>query len=196
MFVFLSLLFLGTLIVPYMLTSLPASSSLVPKHRWGNQQGKYHDAFLGGQQPLIILSSLFVLNPLTPVCWFFVPSHATATARKRAYFDQFQSAPVSAREAAQWFSIHEGGTFGTSDRLLCHSLSICTQQSAHCHLRMEQEKHIKKKLSRKHKLQQVDNDIVVSASFIRSSNRKSNLVEGCGRHFAKFACWKVYGHSQ
>jgi len=25
--------FLGTLIVPYMLTSLPASSSLVPKHR-------------------------------------------------------------------------------------------------------------------------------------------------------------------
>ena len=90
----LHLHFLGTLIVPYMLTSLPASSSLVPKHGWGNQQGKYHDAFLGGQQPLIIMSSLFVLNPLTPVCWFLVPSHATATARKRAYFDQFQSAPV------------------------------------------------------------------------------------------------------
>lgn len=130
--------FLGTLIVPYMLTSLPASSSLVPKHGWGNQQGKYHDAFLGGQQPLIIMSSLFVLNPLTPVCWFLDSSYLpmpTATARKRAYFDQFHSAPVAAREAARWFSIHEGGTFGTSDRLLCHSLSIYTQQSAHCHLK-------------------------------------------------------------
>ena len=104
----LHLHFIGTLIVPYMLTSLPASSSLVPKHGWGNQQGKYHDAFLGGQQPLIIMSSLFVLNLLTPVCWFLVPSHATATARKGAYFDQFQSAPVAAREAALLFSIHEG----------------------------------------------------------------------------------------